>query len=258
MPRWTLREIIIKIESLLEKGQPAEAAGLCQQVLDRFPKDLAVYRLVGSAYLSDGQPGEAADIFLRLLSSIPDDFTAHLGLGLIREGEGRLDAAMWHLERAYEVKPYSRAVQAEVKRLAGRISGSPERTPKLSRIALGRMYLKGRNYPQAIAELQSALAENPLRDDIQVLLAEAYEQSGQPQQALEAGQAVLQKLPYCLQANRILFEALMHNDQSVQALPYQQRLAELEPYYAFVTPSALQPDLVPEHAVSLEITFQEA
>jgi predicted Zn-dependent protease len=258
MPRWTLRETLQKIEGLLENGQPDDAAGVCQQVLDSFPKNLAVYRLIGSAYLSDGQSGEAADIFLRLLSSVPDDFTSHLGLGLIREGEGRLDAALWHLERAYEVKPYSQRMQAEVKRLAGRISGAPERSPKLSRIALGRMYLKGHSYPQAIAELQSALAENPQRDDIQVLLAEAYEQAGQPEQALEAGQAVLQKLPYCLQANRILFEAAMHSDQPAQALTYRQRLAELEPYYAFVTPGALRPDLVPEHAVSLEITFQEA
>ncbi len=63
----------------------AAAQRRCQQTLKLFPRNLAVYRLLGKAYLLNSQYAEAADIFLRLLSSLPDDFTAHLGLSLIRE-----------------------------------------------------------------------------------------------------------------------------------------------------------------------------
>ncbi len=248
----TLREYLKEIENLLEANQ-AEAAGRhCQQILQFFPKDLAAYRLAGQAYLESGQVQKAADIFLRLLSSIPDDFTAHLGLAVIREGESQVEAALWHLERAYEIKPASQALAGEVARLSAKLKESIQQGASLSRPALGRMYLKGGCFEQALAELQLAVDENPSRPDLFILLAEAQEQAGQADLAAETCQLALQKLPYSMQANRILFQIAMQASDQAQASAYRQRLQELDPYWAFVTPGALDPALAPDHAVSLE------
>ncbi len=124
----------------------------------------------------------------------------------------------------------------------------------MSRAALARMYLKGRCYPQAIAEVEAAIQEEPARADLLVLRAEVLMAAGELKQAFEASRAALEKLPFSLQANRIAFEVAMQAGEPEQALPYRQRLQELDPYWAYVTPGALDPELVPEHAVMVEIS----
>ena len=247
----SLREYQNEIEKQLDQDQSEAAILHCQHILVRFPKNLVIYRLLGQAYLLDQKYSDARDIFLRLLSSVPDDFTAHLGLALLREDEGKMDAAVWHLERAYEVKPASQVVKAELSRLYTEKNGDKQQV-RLSRAALGRMYLAGRCYDQAIAELQVAQKENPQHLEILVLLAETYDQSRAYQEAILTSQAVLSKLPYSLVANRILFQAALQDGNPEVALPYRQRLQELDPYWAYVTPAIPDPDQVPDHAVELE------
>jgi tetratricopeptide (TPR) repeat protein len=259
MARITLRAFLTEAERLINDSQASAAIAHCQYILKSYPKNLAAYRLLGRAFLESAQYGDAADIFLRLLSSIPDDFTAHLGLSLIREREGKLEAAIWHMERAAETSPPSRALQEETARLsekqstpAADNSPAPHYAASLSRVALARMYLSGRCYPQAIAELQAAKNENPERYDILVLLAQANEQAGLSETAIEVAQSALEKLPFNLQANQILFEEAMRSSDPNLATTYRQRLQELDPYWAFVTASSLDPTSVPDYTVSLE------
>jgi len=254
MSQMTLRDYLNEIRTLIAARQTEEAREGCLHILQQFPKNLSTYRLMGQASLESGLYAEAADIFLRLLSSLPADFIAHLGLSLIREQEGKIEAAAWHMARALEFKPASLILQQELSRLTAIQTGQSPQPAPLTRIALARLYLQGQCYPQAIAEIQAALAENPNRYDFLVLAAEAYEQAGQPDQALQACQATLQKLPYSMQANRILFEAALCGSSPDQALPYRQRLQELDPYWAYVTTSTLDPATVPDNAVMLEIT----
>jgi tetratricopeptide (TPR) repeat protein len=253
MARKTLREYLNEIDRLIDNGQVGSAIAHCQHILKSFPKNLATYRMLGRAFIESAKYGEAEDIFLRLLSSLPDDFTAHLGLSLIREHEGKLEAAAWHMERAAEIKPASRAMQEEVLHLWEKQSlPSAQHTFSLSRVALARMYLLGSCYPQAIAEFQAAGGEAPERYDILVLLAQAYEQAGQGEQAAQVSRSALQKLPFSLQANRILFEEAIRSAEPSLASPYRQRLQELDPYWAFVTAASLDPTIVPDFTVSLE------
>ncbi len=252
MTRKVLRNTLREIETLIEVREYQEAIGRCQAIFRSFPKNLAAYRLLGQAYLENNQYDEAADIFLRLLSSLPDDFEAHLGLSLIRESQHLLDAAVWHSERAWEVRPASQVMQAETARLAAKLTPATTRHGELSRVALGRLYLQGKLLPQALAELQAALQENPARFDILVLIAQAYELAGQLAEAAQASQKALEKLPYSLEANRIAYRSEMHSAEPANALPYRQRLQELDPYWAYVTPAVLDASQVPDHAVSFE------
>jgi Tfp pilus assembly protein PilF len=142
--------------------------------LKTFPKHLETYRLLGKAYLESRRYADAVDIFGRLLMAVPDDFVAHVGLSIIRDEEGKLDDAIWHMERAFEVQSANGAIQGELQRLYGRRDGMEPPKVRMTRGALARIYVHGELYPQAIAEIRSVLAEDPQRTDMQVLLAHSY------------------------------------------------------------------------------------
>ncbi len=252
MARISLRAYHNEIEDLIETHQYDQAIAHCRHILNYYPKSVNTYRLMGKAFLESQRYGDAADIFLRVLSSIPDDFVSHVGMSIIREDEGNLDEAIWHMERAFETQPANSAIQAELRRLHGRREGVEPPKIRLTRGALARMYLKGELYPQAIAELRAGLQEDPGRHDLQVVLAQAYNRAGQRADAVEASAQLLKSLPYCLEANRILANILMQSGRAEEARVYANRWESLDPYAAQINPASPTPDKVPDSAVLLE------
>lgn len=252
MARIPLRAYAREVENLIEHGQIEEAIAHAKNILKQFPKYIEAYRLLAKAYLESQRYTEALDILQRILSVFPDDFIAHLGMSIIREDEGNLDAAIWHMERAYEVQPFNRAVQDELRRLYGRRDGVEPPRIRLTRGALVRMYDRGNLYPQAIAEIRAALAEDGARLDLLVLLAKMYFLSGQKIEAAEVASSLISKLPYCYEANRILVEVLPETSRAGDAPLFKQRLLALDPYLGFISPNAPTSDQVPEQTVMVE------
>jgi len=252
MARISLRAYHQDIESLIERGLNEEAIDHCRYILQFFPKHIDTYRLLGKAYLESQRYGDAADIFQRILSSVPDDFVAHIGMSLIREDEGNLEAATWHMERAGDTQPSNQAIQSELRRLYARRDGYEPPRVRITRGGLARMYLKGKIYSQAITELRAALTEDPERVDLQVTLARAYMLADQRVEAAETCSAILQKLPYCLEANRILAEILKNTERAAKSQAYLNRVHQLDPYSAFLSEQAPTPDKVPDDAVILD------
>lgn len=247
-----LREYIREIEKQVDGKRYEEAIAHCHHILISYPKHVDVYRLLGKAFLESQRYGDAADIFQRVLSAIPDDFVSHAGMSIIREDEGNMDEAIWHMERAFDVQPSNSAIQEELRRMYERRDNVEPPKIRLSRSALARMYYRGELYPQAIAETRAALAENPDRLDLQALLAEIYSKAGQRAEAVEVANQILRRLPYCLVANRVLFEALSASDQTSEAATYHQRLCQLNPYYSFVADASTAVENVPDSAVRLD------
>ena len=164
--------------------------------------------MLGKAYLESQRYGNAADLFQRVLSSIPTDFISHIGMSIIREDEGNLDASIWHMERAFETQPYNTAIQAELRRLYGQRDGFEPPKIRMTRGALARMYAKGDLYDQAISEIRAFLASDSERPDLLVLLAEIYAKNGQESEAIETCGTILKKLPFCLDANFLLMQLI--------------------------------------------------
>lgn len=252
MARIPLRTYNREVENLIERGQIEEAIAHCKNILKQFPKHIETYRLLGKSFLESQRYAEAADILQRVLSVFPDDFVSQLGMSIIREDEGNLDAAIWHMERAYEVQPFNRPVQDELRRLYGRRDGAEPPRIRLTRGALVRMYARGDLYPQAIAEIRAAQAEDPSRIDLIVLLAKMYYLSGQKIEATEISSSLITKLPYSYEANRILMEVLPATSRADDARIFQQRLFSLDPYAAFISPNAPTSSQVPEQTVMVE------
>jgi DNA uptake protein ComE-like DNA-binding protein/cytochrome c-type biogenesis protein CcmH/NrfG len=247
-----LRPYIREIESMIDQGQTDEAIAHSRHILQVMPKNLAAYRLLGKAFLETQRYGDAADIFLRVLSSVPDDFVSHVGMSIIREDEGHQDAAIWHMERAFEVQPYNSAIQDELRRLYGKRDGIEPPKVRLTRGALARMYARGDLYQQAMGELRSALLEDPQRTDLQVLLARMYYLSGQKVEAVDVCSKLLKKLPNCLEANRIIAAILPETERKDEAPAYQSRVAALDPYLAHAPARAVDSQEVDENVVVVE------
>lgn len=246
-----LREYLSGIDHLIDSNQVEDALAHCRHVLKTYPKNIATYRLMGKAYLESKRHSEASDLFQRVLSSLPDDFVAHIGMSIIREDEGNLDAAIWHMERAFESQPSNKAVQGEVRRLYGAREGYEPPKVRLTRGALARMYSHGDLYNQAISELRNALAEDPQRPDLQMLLAEMHFKNNQPDEASTVCSQIIQKLPYCLHANRIMVDILRNSQRDVEAAPYWERVEELDPYAAQVS-TLKDEDEVPAESVMID------
>jgi len=252
MAKIPLRNYLHEIEELIERELYDEAIAHCRHILEVYPKHVDTYRTLGKTFLEAKRYSDAADILQRVLSSLPADFIANLGMSIIREDEGNLGDAIWHMERAFEIQPSNSTIQAEMRRLYGRRDGIEPPRVRLTRGALARMYVKGGLIPQAIAEIRAALAEDSDRADLQVLLANVYYSAGQRVEAAEICSALLKKLPYCYDANRILAEILDDSERSEEAKTYWERVYALDPYAAYVSPQAPTPDQVQALSVLVE------
>lgn len=252
MTNISLRSYIREIDSMIEQERLEEAIAHCRHILSKYPKHIDTYRLLGKAYLERNQNSNAADIFQRVLSAVPDDFVSHIGMSLIREEEGNLQAAVMHMERAFEKQPYNNAIQEEIRRLYGKRDGIEPPKVRLTQGALARMYLKGGLISQGIAELRSALSEQPGRFDLRTLLAEAYQDAGHMGKAIEMASTVLKKFPFNLASNRILAQTLKTHDHPEEMAICRKRLYALSPYEAYVSEHAPTVEEVPDRAVEIE------
>jgi tetratricopeptide (TPR) repeat protein len=253
MAKISLRLYNREIEGLIEHGQRLdEAIAHCRQILTTYPKHLETYRLLGKAYLEAKRYDQAVDIFQRVLVVAPDDFVSHVGMSIIADDKGKLDDAIWHMERAFEVQPSNAAIQGELQRLFGRRDGVEPPKIRLTRGALAHMYVQGELYNQAISEIRAVLANDPKRTDMQTLLAQAYFRNGQKTEATDICTELLARFPNCLDANRLMVEILPGTQRADSAQQYRERVIELDPYAAFVQDSIFHSENVADSAVSLE------
>ena len=253
----SLRDYLKQTEELIDSGRTDDALTRCRQILKTYPKHVDTYRMMGKAYLEAHRHGEASDLFQRVLSSCPDDFVSHIGMSIIREDEENLDAAMGHMERAFEAQPSNRAVQDELRRLSQKREGYEIPKVRLTRGALARMYAHGDLYSQAIGELTGALLEDPQRADLQVLLAEMFFKTNKEKEAIDICTRLLEKLPYCLYPNRVMADILKGSGRLGEAQAFRDRVAELDPYAA-LTDARTPPEKVPAIRVMLETDEQGA
>jgi competence ComEA-like helix-hairpin-helix protein len=247
-----LRSYLHDIEKHIESGRTDQAIAHCRHILQFYPKYVDAYRLLGKAYLESQRYGDAGDIFQRVLSSVPDDFVSHVGMSIIREDEGNLDEAIWHMERGFEVQPSNNAIQEELRRLYGKRDHVEPPKIRLTRGALARMYYKGELYQQAIGEIRATLADSPDRLDLQALLADIYLKINQRVEAADSALAVLHRLPNCLIANRVMIQVLTGTEREMEQKSYRQRLALLDPYSVFAAIDAPSSDAISEHAIKIE------
>jgi len=247
-----LRSYLHEIEKHIESGRTDQAISHSRYLLQVYPKCVDAYRLLGKSYLESQRYTDAGDIFQRVLSAVPDDFVSQVGMSIIREDEGNLDEAIWHMERAFEVQPSNNAIQEELRRLYAKRDNIEPPKIRLTRGALARLYYKGELYQQAVSEIRSALAENSNRHDLRALLADIYLKINQRVEAADTALEALRHLPNCMIAIQVMIHVLAGADREEELKNYRQRLAQLDPYTAFTNPETPNVENVQDNAVRIE------
>jgi tetratricopeptide (TPR) repeat protein len=217
-----------QIEDMIDQGRYAEAVAHGKHILEQYPKYVTGYRLLGKVMFEARQNDQAADMFLRVLSADPEDMLSWVAMSEVYDRRTELDAAVWYMERAFELATDNDLVEEQLRQLYGRRDGfEPERV-ELTRGALARLYLKGDLLPRAISELRAMAAESPDRTDLEIALAEALWRNDQRLEASDVCQKVLDRLPYCLKANLILGE-IWTNSGREEGMIYLRRAEALDP-----------------------------
>ena len=247
-----LRAYLRTIDDLMEFHKLNEAILHGYHILKQYPKNIDTYRLLGKALLERENHEAATVIFDRILNVRPDDFISNLGLSYIYETKGDLSKSVSHMELAFELQPANSSIQDELKRLYKQRDGIEPTRVRLTRGALLKMYARSNLHQQAIAETHIALHEHPERIDFEIVLAKMLVLAGKMIEAVETCLTIIAKIPYCFEANHILFQILPENLEKYDVGIFHNRLIEIDPYYKYV--SKQRPDIyaIPEVAVSLE------
>jgi tetratricopeptide (TPR) repeat protein len=227
MPDIRLRDYTAKIKDLIRNDLQDEAIAHCQHILRHYPKHIETYCLLGEACLEKGMYREAIEFFHRTLSGDPENFIARVGMGIIYSEQGALAEAIWQMELAFELAPGNAEVRRELQRLYAQRDGVEKTRLKLTRGALGRLYIRNGLYERALAEFRAVLRQDPDLPSIRVALIEALWREGRRLEAVETCLDLLEALPNCLKANLILGEIWMrggHEDAGGEKLAIARAL----------------------------------
>ncbi|MCA1554145.1 MAG: tetratricopeptide repeat protein [Chloroflexi bacterium] len=249
----SLREYVELVEASLHAGDHTRAIALCQHALQSLPRCVEFYTLLGRACLASDQLGDAADLFRRVLGADPEHFDARMGLGIVAQALGARGEATWQFERALELRPNDSEVRERLHRLSkGRHSAA---RIKLSRAALGRVYMRGEQYERAAAEFRRVLdhlSADDDRPDVRVALAEALYRAGRPREASDVCRELLDGLPNALKPNLLLGSIYLHTDRAEEARPLLERAQSLDPENRLAT-ALLDPTPLEPRTIMLEL-----
>lgn len=232
MSEVSLRDYFSQLDTLLSTNAADEVIHHCRHILQYYPRNVAAYRYLGRALILNGRWEEGASALRRVLGVIPDDYIAHIGMSEIYDTKRQPDKAIWHLERAFEQTPYNRDLLDGIRSLYRRYRNVDQVKIQLTSAAVARQAMRNQQYGHAIETLRGALERQPDRVDLQLLLAEALWAHGERVEAAEIALDILQRLPDCLAANRILTQLWLAEDRPSDARRYLSHIEDIDPYLA--------------------------
>jgi len=244
----SLKEYLSEVNQLLATQDYEKVLSHGRHILQHFPKNLAAYQMVATALLKKSRFDEAEQVYLRLLSADPTNLSVHVGLSDVYRNKQQIINAIWHLERALEQSPNNLNIANALLDLYRQRHGAAPSRLQMTRVALAKQYAKSGMFEQAAAELRRVLQENPNRLDVLVMLMEAMWNADRQHDAAEVALQILQRLPDCLAANKLLARYWILQHRPEDARPFLQRVEALAPYeslrilYHTVDPSLAVPE----------------
>ena len=221
-----------KLSQLSAENKHDEVIAHSRHILKNYPKNLRAYQQLARALVATERWAEAADVLRRLLGARPQDFETH---SLLAQAYQRLEAyerAIWHAERALDQEPNDAATISLIRALYRRHRGEEIERLQMTAGALAQQHIRGNLLSEALDTLNEALGSHPERIDLQLLRARALWLDGQRMDAAEAALDILEKLPFAIDANRIMTELWLAEKRPADAQIYLQRIEALDPYLA--------------------------
>ncbi len=203
-----------------------------RHILKTYPKNLRAYQQLAGALFAAERWEEAADVLRRLLGALPQDFETHSRLAQSYQRLEEYERAIWHAERALDQEPNDAATISLIRALYRQHRSEEIDRLQLTAGALAQQHIRGNLLTEALDALDQALERNPERIDLQLLRARTLWLDGQRMDAAEAALDILEKLPYAIDANRIMTELWLAEQRPADAQTYLQRIEDLDPYLA--------------------------
>jgi len=221
-----------ELERLLSENRYDEVIAHARHILKSQPKNLRAYQQLGDALVASGRWEEASSVLRRLLGAQPQDFHAHSQLARAFQNQDEYDRAIWHAERALDQKSSDQETIGLVRELYRAHRNEEIDRLQLTAAALALQHIRGNLLTEALDTLATALESNPERIDLQLLRARALWLDGQRMDAAETALDILERLPYAIDANRIMTELWLAEQRPSDAQLYLKRIEDLDPYLA--------------------------
>jgi choline-sulfatase len=178
-----------------EEGQYRQAVNLLENVVAKDPTLAPAYAQLGGILSSMGDLGHAVPALQKAVALRPDSVSAHYGLGMALFQSGDLQGAAPQFEAAVAGNPGSAAMHYSLASVYVRINRMDDARRQLqaslkikpndyeANKMLGQVFLVQKTPAQALPYLQKAAKLQPDAADIHALLADAYTQLGQKENA---------------------------------------------------------------------------
>ncbi len=249
MAEISLRAYQNELESLLSESRHDEVIAHARHILKSQPKNLRAYQQLGDALAAGGRWQEVGSVLRRALAAQPQDFHAHSQLARAYQNLGEYDRAIWHAERALDQKPSDQEAIGRVRELYRAHRNEEIDRLQLTAAALAQQQIRGNLLTEALGTLATALERSPQRVDLQLLRARALWLDGQRMDAAESALDILDRLPYAIDANRIMTELWLTEQRPSDAQTFLERINELDPYLAYLMATGEE---APEDLLKLE------
>ena len=252
----SLKAYVSRVDTLLTVGNLDEVAHHCRHILVSYPRNLEAGHMLGQALVQmGGNSSEAHAVLRRVLATTPDDAATHAAFGEVHENGGQFVEAIWHLERASEHATENRSYRERLRNLYRMQRGAGAELPEGLPGAVARRQIREGQRVQAIRTLKNALKGEPGRQDLRLLLARAQWDAERRLDAAESALDVLEALPWCLHANRIVASLWLAELRPSDARPFLERIQDVDPYLSLRLASNSPPD---EHTWTLtELDYRQ-
>ncbi len=250
----SLQDYIDKLDTLLEQNGYNEVVYHARHIINRFPKNLAAFRLLGRSLMLETRWEEAGEVLQRVLSVQPDDANVHNWLAQVYQRIKQPERVIWHLERVFDHEPNDTTVIDNLRELYRNHRNREVGKLRLTTGAVARQFSQNHQHDQAISLLRDALSQTPQRVDLRLQLARTLMQAGRDVDAAEVAFELLRQLPDCLEANAILAQIWMAEGRPSDAQRYISRIEALDPYLALELARGKQPD--PDEITLQELDYQ--
>ncbi len=228
----SLKDYLDKVYTLFKARKYDEVVQHGRHILTVYPRNGAAILLLGQALVQTSDLDQAESVLRRALAIYPNDPVAHSNLAEANERQGKSETAIWHLERALEQDPSNTGYLDSLRNLYGEYRGIENPRFQLTTGAVARQYIRNGLYTQAIDTLQGTLQKSPRRVDLRLHLAQTMWEAGMRVEAAEVALDVLNALPYCLEANRIMTLLWLAEERPSDAQRYLNQIQEVDPYLA--------------------------
>ncbi|MEO7003765.1 MAG: tetratricopeptide repeat protein [Ktedonobacterales bacterium] len=230
MGQTALSESLRTVEAEIAGGQAERALAHCQELLTRFPRALAIQRVMGEAYLALRKTREAIAALDRTLTGDPEDARAYCARAIVHQMHGDAQQALTWYHRACDARPEDQSLRATYREMATSL-GQPGYRP--SRVGLARLYLRGDQFTHAIREWETLLAEHSDLLEAQAGLVETLWRAGRLMAAEEWGKRLLANAPTCMKPLLITALIALDGGRTDDAQRLAQRATELDPDHRF-------------------------